>query len=435
MVVLLTAAMILIYIMIKCCRAFCSLVTKLIVVPDTDIGVVDAPPPDGIDANKLLHVLSVLHDQKWVGRPSASRLQCSVDSSVAPDVTLSDDGVGAGPMVNAVEIAATEGWIEASSFVLEHWNKDVNVHCTVMLSQDTVHALLSRAPLGHMIINMQGQSEVKVSTTAKVLHIIGGDFGAFTVPATVHTLKMVNNDTLSSWNEGLTVLDLMDSGLAQSFGLNAIPRTVRHLILPHRYAHTIGILPPDLKYLYIGLTYNQALGPLPDTLEELVMMHDDEQPYRPTLSHLPAALRVLQVRVDNVLCITQAASDEYPTVLQLPPQLEVLHVKHLQGRLYMLPASLKVLCVDGMTYNEPLGLLPPTLEELDLSHADSFQQPLGAIPSTLKCIRLKSEYTQALQGVPPDATVQYIRTSYSEPYLQQGVGCAQRFIALCRHHT
>eukprot|EP00953_Heterococcus_sp_UTEX-ZZ885_P013977 7964-Heterococcus_DN1.PRE.1 len=479
MVIVLSAAMIIIYMMIRCCRAFCSLLTKLIVVSNTDIGLVDASALDGIDAHKLLHVLYVLHEQKWIGRPSVSRLQYSVDSTIAADDTLSDDGVDAGLMANAVDIAAAEGWIEPASCVLEHWNNEVNVHFTVSLSEDTVQALLAHTAIGHLTLNMLGQSEVKVfgmmmckmakctrlrtvqsfelqnldcshaaellaimdihcpsvhtitlsqegtdeqqqevldvnqgvnSNNSKVLHIIGGGFGGLVVPATVKTLKMVNSNTLPTLNEGLTLLDLKHSRLAQSFGLDAIPRSVKHLILPDRYAHAIGVLPPGLKYLDIVLTFNQELGTLPDTLEELVMMRDDdEQPYRPIPSHLPAALRVL--RVDNVLCITQAASDEYPTVLQLPPQLEVLHVKHLQGRLYMLPASLKVPYVDGMTYNEPLGLLPPTLEELDLSHADSFQQPLGVLPSTLQIIRLNSEYTQALQSVPPGATVQYVRTT------------------------
>jgi hypothetical protein len=281
----------------------------------------------------------------------------------------------------------------------------MDIHCpsvhTITLSKEGTDEQQQEVLLINQVVN---------SNTAKVLHIIGGGFGGLLVPATVKTLKMVNSNTLPTLNEGLTVLDLKDSRLAKSFALNAIPRSVKHLILPDRYDHAIGVLPPGLKYLDIGRTFNQELGTLSDTLEDLVMMlDDDEQPYRPTLSHLPAALRVL--RVDNVLCITQAASDEYPTVLQLPPQLEVLHVKHLQGRLYMLPASLKVLYVDGMTYNEPLGLLPPTLEELDLSHADSFQQPLGVLPSTLQIIRLNSEYTQALESVPPGATVQYVRTT------------------------
>jgi hypothetical protein len=137
-----------------------------------------------------------------------------------------------------------------------------------------------------------------------------------------------------------------------------------------------------------------------------------QQSYTPILPALPAGLQVL--RVDNVLCITQANTAAYPARFHLPQQLEVLHIKHLHSWLGVLPDHLRVLHIESMTFNEPLGLLgllPPALEELDLSHAASFQQPLGVLPRTLKSIRLNSEYTQALKGVPVGATVQYIRTN------------------------
>jgi hypothetical protein len=142
--------------------------------------------------------------------------------------------------------------------------------------------------------------------------------------------------------------------------------------------------------------YNHPLGRLPKTLQELVILRDDDYmtyQYTHWLEPLPVGLKVL--KVTNVTCITDSIDN-----FVLPQGLQVLHVGMLRRSIGPLPPALQVLHIDSIDYNTPLDTLPATLIELDITRAHNFQQSLiGVLPSTLKLLVVSGFYSAQLPSV------------------------------------
>jgi FNIP Repeat len=200
---------------------------------------------------------------------------------------------------------------------------------------------------------------------------------------------------------GVTHVDLSESDITDQYSFSDLPDTVTKLQLPAEYTHHIGNLPTQLEYLDVGYKYNKALGVLPATLKQLYSKRkaDDAQQYEHALDELPYSLEV--VHVANMIF----------SVSVLPDTVERLHCTNHGHELGMLPASLKVLKIEGSNFNHPLGVLPDGLVELDLSTAVDFQQPLDLLPQSLQIVKLHSSYSPvhkhvlAAQPAPQHAVV------------------------------
>jgi hypothetical protein len=55
-----------------------------------------------------------------------------------------------------------------------------------------------------------------------------------------------------------------------------MPSKLKHLKLPELYEYSFGVVPNTLEYLDVGLEFNEPLGALPSTLQELVILRDDD---------------------------------------------------------------------------------------------------------------------------------------------------------------
>ncbi|KAG5188988.1 hypothetical protein JKP88DRAFT_267404 [Tribonema minus] len=90
-------------------------------------------------------------------------------------------------------------------------------------------------------------------------------------------------------------------------------------------------------------------------------------------------------------------------------------VIHLDTPLGHLPLGLRKLVLKAHMFNQPLGPLPPALEDLDLSGSPGFDQQLGALPDKLQILRLHPHYTQKLGELPASLKTLQIGAQYPHP--------------------
>jgi hypothetical protein len=126
-----------------------------------------------IDAERLLHVLAILHDQLWIIRPIAPTvtpvraLQFTVDTSVKDTAAAPEDGLDATLLLKAAERAVKEGWliapmslsssVIAHTFVQQHLTS--HLHLNAGMSVETVLTLIKRAPINQLTLDMLGHTD------------------------------------------------------------------------------------------------------------------------------------------------------------------------------------------------------------------------------------------------------------------------------------
>eukprot|EP00611_Tribonema_gayanum_P009901 TRINITY_DN19789_c0_g1_i1.p1 TRINITY_DN19789_c0_g1~~TRINITY_DN19789_c0_g1_i1.p1 ORF type:complete len:539 (-),score=104.52 TRINITY_DN19789_c0_g1_i1:58-1605(-) len=159
------------------------------------------------------------------------------------------------------------------------------------------------------------------------------------------------------------------------------------------YNSPLGPLPCTLEYLEAGYSFSGELGPLPASLKTLIIGGR----YTAPLSALPASLTHLRLESSIYL-----QGYNHPLGL-LPATLQILEIdgefNHDLGRLV---PSLRELCFDG-EFAQPLQRLPEGLTTLRLG-AD-FNHPLGPLPSTLEGLVITSgEYPHSIDPIPASLT-------------------------------
>jgi hypothetical protein len=237
------------------------------------------------------------------------------------------------------------------------------------------------------------------------------------LPSTLLELYVVDLTRLPVLPHGLRVLHLscvndVRVGLLLGIDLKfdgAIPDTVTHLKLPETQTRLVPQWPPRLQVLDVGEQYSHPLGDLPDTLKELYVKLDRRIvcDYEIGDIPLPEGLKVLDVA--QVKC----------HVNKLPQGLEVLRLDNALQRLGFVltepdvfPPLLKELKICGYNYNVLSGVLPSTLEVLDLGLAYSFSEvPKNSmLPLSLRMIYLCNEYRfqRLLAKLRPSIEIQYV---------------------------
>jgi hypothetical protein len=179
--------------------------------------------------------------------------------------------------------------------------------------------------------------------------------------------------------------------------LGDLPATLQELSFLHKktsdgvFCQPLGPLPSRLKVLdFSGNdSFNVPLGELPQSLTYLHTSCRFNNPLEP----LPSTLRVLTL-----------GSGFSHSIDAAPATLDELSVwnDEYSHPLPPLPGALRLLLV---CYNGPLGLLPPNLHELCI-FSDVYDYPLGPLPGTLAKLTLPLGYEIPLEGARADLIIE-----------------------------
>ena len=117
-------------------------------------------------------------------------------------------------------------------------------------------------------------------------------------------------------------------GWKHNYPINFLPNTLTHLTIKEMSKfNNIIVLPPNLKYLKLGIAFNQPINNIPPSLEFLSVSSNFNHP----LVFLPPSLKTLEIKN------TRYEFD----LLNLPDSLEILKIpQNYQGNI-----NLPVNCV------------------------------------------------------------------------------------------
>ncbi|GAM18349.1 hypothetical protein SAMD00019534_015240 [Acytostelium subglobosum LB1] len=180
------------------------------------------------------------------------------------------------------------------------------------------------------------------------------------------------------------------------YGHGIIPSNVTDLCFTSNWSSPItpGLLPNSVTRLDIGKfntyrhDYNQNTFPL--SLTQLKMnVHDSPPP-----GALPASLTELDLGLDK-------NGTSGLLVGSIPPLVKVLFIRGLNQTLVqgLLPNTLEVLDLLTSNFNHPITVnsLPPSLKRINLGEMYNHPFPPGVLPNSLTSIRLGFRFVQLLE--------------------------------------
>jgi hypothetical protein len=203
--------------------------------------------------------------------------------------------------------------------------------------------------------------------------------------------------------------------------LTNLPSTLYRLTLSKNFNQPL-ILPPKLRILYFGGKFNQPITLVP-SLRFLRFGEDFNQPIKllnglkrlhlpRNYTHdvlFPTTLTSLCFRGGHVspnfnhltnlkhLYLSETFGHTWTS---LPQTLEKLDIFDFDFNLPLgcLSNRLKKLCLSYTGFNHSLGILPSTLQVLELG--DKFDHPLGILPNTLQVLKLGNDFNHPLGKLP-----------------------------------
>eukprot|EP01133_Synstelium_polycarpum_P008226 gene8226-9673_t len=227
-------------------------------------------------------------------------------------------------------------------------------------------------------------------------------------------------------------------GIKDHLNPGALPQTITHLALgssidhdPFNQVLERNVIPPLTTHLFLGGSFNQVILPdtLPPTLVHMVFGSYYNQPIHTNV--LPTSLATLGFGVHKQVLVgidlyDYSEADDYDIDITrgssfnqqilpgvLPQSLTSLSFGSIFNKRFLLdspPSSLLSLSLN-YAFNQPIdpGVLPQSLTYLDFDIAWSlFNQPLGVLPPTLTHLGLGKSFNQPLDTLSLPNTLQHI---------------------------
>ncbi len=230
-----------------------------------------------------------------------------------------------------------------------------------------------------------------------------------TFPNSLKDLKICCSDKVSKFP---THLEILEIGSQYQYVLKILPKSLQRLCvfsgkylreLPHmltalKVHYQLGntklpdsltfldiggqrcenlVLPPNLKYLYLGKFFTKSLGILPNSLRVINAVGLVDRLIIP----------------ENVTCLSLGNNFDQP--LDLPPNLRNLRIGNNFDQPLDLPSNLRYLRI-GNNFDQPLNL-PKRLKYLYLG--DKFNQPLS-LPQKLQVVEIGDHFNQPFETIP-----------------------------------